>query len=711
MSYKGLFGTARVVEEFNPGLLAAGPMCDNNHVAMLVAPVSNVEIKEALWAMGDDKAPGPDGFNAKFYKASWDLTGPEVCAAVKEFFRNGHFLKQFNHTIVSLIPKVEEPLRVDQYRPISCCNVIYKVISKVLTNRLGKCLGTVINSAQSAFVGGRLMSDNIFLVQELLRRYNVKRDAKRCFLNVDLAKAYDTVDWKFLEAALIHLGILVVFVRWVMECVETASYSIKLNTGIHGYFEGKRGLRQGDPLSPLLFVICMEMLSRMLVKETANSVFHFHQHCKALKLSHLIFADDIVFFCRGDAGSVGVLMKCLKDFERMSGLSVNVGKSAIFTASVSDAEHDLLVSATGFQVGAFPFRYLGIPINPHGLRAIDYNTLLDKVCSNLNVWAKKLISFAGRREMIVTVLQGKGGFWLSILPVPQVVIGRLVALCRGFLWRRPRVRWKNVCVPRVEGGLGLLDLVTWNRSFMMKHYFHVLSSRDSLWVRWVHHRYLAVVEPRDWAPQRTDSPLIKAIIQARDLIPENQASHEEVLKGWCKGGKFRVSMAYDELRGKMPKVRWEKEVWAKHNTPKHMFILWLANLGKLSTYDRLIFLDVEPDCRLCGAELETHEHLFFDCPMVRDIWGEVRVRFLIPSTVTSIGRALRWLRRNARGDGCLERARVFALSSTVYFVWRMRNAKLFDGRTMPMEVVTKLIITHVFQLFHVLFTPTVVGMI
>ena len=184
-----------------------------------------------------------------------------------------------------------------------------------------------------------------------------------CFLNVDLAKAYDTVSWEFLRYALGHLGFPPKFVAWIMECVCSASYSIKINKGIHGFFPGKRGLRQGDPLSPLLFVICMELLSRLLKKETAKSAFHFHKHCESLRLTHLIFADDIVLFCRGDVGSVRVLMGCLERFKVMSGLSVNVGKSSIFLGSVPGLERRALIACHGVQgrcvsVSVFGHSYL-----------------------------------------------------------------------------------------------------------------------------------------------------------------------------------------------------------------------------------------------------------------------------------------------------------------------------------------------------------------
>ena len=144
--------------------------------------------------------------------------------------------------------------------------------------------------------------------------------------------------------------------------------------------------------------------------------------------------------------------------------------------------------------------------------------MLDKISGYLNAWAKKSISFAGRRELIASVLQGVVGFWCSMMPLPLAVRSSVIALCRSFLWRRPRVRWVDVCVPRNEGGLGLVDIGVWNRCFMLKYFWHIATRRESLWVRWVHHRYFAVADPFDWEPRRRDSPLIKAIIHARNVV-------------------------------------------------------------------------------------------------------------------------------------------------------------------------------------------------
>ena len=710
--FQGLFGSEVPTTEPQEGMFAEGPSVTEEDCGLLVQGVSNREIKEALHSIDDTKAPGPDGFSSKFFKATWEVTGGELCAAVKEFFANGKLLRQLNHTTISLIPKSENPSRVEHYRPISCCNVVYKIISKIMAKRLGGCLGYVIDPVQAAFVAGRAMTDNIFLVQELLRRYNVRRDTKRCFLNIDLAKAYDTITWPFLRFAMRSIGLPQRFIEWVMECVTSASYSVKVNHTVHGHFIGKRGLRQGDPLSPLLFVICMEFLTRLIRAETDRPEFHYHQQCEQMRITHLMFADDVVLFCRGDVGSVRILMGCLRKFEGMSGLAVSVQKSAVYTASVPEHEAEVLRAETGFGTGTFPFRYLGIPISPHGLRVVHYQPLLDKMRGLLNAWSRRTLSFAGRRELIASVLQGVAGFWLGILPVPDTVLKDLETMCRSFLWRWPKVRWTSVCKPRREGGLGLIELRSWNQAFMAKHLWHIVAARDSLWIKWIRHKYLQVLEPKDWLVHRTDSLLVKAILRTRDRIVVLEGANVElgeVLDGWCTGGKFRVSAAYEALREHGDRVRWHKEVWSGLGTPKHGFILWLAVLGRLSTYDRMWFLDADPACPLCSVEeIETHEHVFFQCSYAGAIWSAVRAHFRIPNSVSSIPRALRWLRRRARTSGCLDRARVVALSTTVYYIWRARNVAIFDEELMPIDGVIRLVLSHIYRVLYDRFPTRVV---
>ncbi|KAJ0745065.1 putative RNA-directed DNA polymerase [Helianthus annuus] len=161
--------------------------------ANMVRQVTREEVKSAMFSIGENKAPGPDGYTSAFFKHAWDIVGDEISTAILEFFDNGKLLKQLNHTILALIPKVETPDSVIDYRPISCCNVLYKCISKIITDRLKGSLGDLVSINHSAFVPGRKISDNILLTQELMHNYHLNRGPARCAFKIDIQKAYDTV--------------------------------------------------------------------------------------------------------------------------------------------------------------------------------------------------------------------------------------------------------------------------------------------------------------------------------------------------------------------------------------------------------------------------------------------------------------------------------------------------------------------------------------
>ncbi|CAH9101392.1 unnamed protein product [Cuscuta europaea] len=452
--FKGLFGTVVPSLDFDPNILASGNTIDQSLFDSLISPVTDLEIKEALFDIGNDKAPGPDGYSLAFFKSNWGKVGEDVCAAVKEFFDSDNMLKQVNHTIVALIPKTTHSPSVSDFRPISCTNVTYKIITKILASRLGPCLSSVVHPSQGAFVDGRLMTDNIFLAQELVRGYARKRVSPRCMIKVDIRKAYDTISWAFLEKVLRGIGLPNVFVNWIMECVSTSSFSISINGILHGWFEGKRGLRQGDLMSPMLFVLCLEYFSRMLAIRTSNPSFNYHPLCSKLKISHLAYADDLMLFFKGEPKSIKILVDALNDFGRVSGLLVNQDKSNIFVGGNIEHKLPFILQMVDFQQGSFPVRYLGIPLAPLKISVAQFSPLIDTVTDYFNAWNTKSLSYAGKVELIKSVIQGVQSFWLGIFPVPKTILDRIVSLCRIFLWggKHAKVAWEDVCLPKEEGG-------------------------------------------------------------------------------------------------------------------------------------------------------------------------------------------------------------------------------------------------------------------
>lgn len=218
---------------------------------------------------------------------------------------------------------------MNDYRPISCCNVMYKCISKIIVGRLKAALTDVISPSQSAFIPGRQISDEILFTQNLMHNYHLNKGPVRCALKVDLRKAFDTVSWEFILAGLHAIGIPQTMTSWIKQCISTAHYSISLNGELHGFFKASRGIRQGDPLSPYLFVLATKGLAGILCHTTQQQGFKYHWRCKQNSITHLCFADDLMLFC---------------------------------LTGIGDQLHSAIREQVGFQQSALPVRYLGVPL-------------------------------------------------------------------------------------------------------------------------------------------------------------------------------------------------------------------------------------------------------------------------------------------------------------------------------------------------------------
>jgi len=207
---------------------------------------------------------------------------------------------------------------------------------------------------QGAFIPGRGIAENILLAQEVVSDYHKEKGVARCTLKVDLMKAYDSLDWEYVLQC---FGGPFKYIAWIRECITSPSFSISLNGTLVGYFQGKKGLRQGDPVSPYLFVLAMEGLS-LLLEEMASSFpfFSFHPRCSLLRLTHLSFADDLLIFSAASAASVQGVLNLLNEFEDLSGLKSNPSKSSVFLAGVAPHEKQKILHLLHMPEGVLPVR-------------------------------------------------------------------------------------------------------------------------------------------------------------------------------------------------------------------------------------------------------------------------------------------------------------------------------------------------------------------
>lgn len=231
---------------------------------------------------------------------------------------------------------------------------MYKVISKLLANRLKALFPAAIEANQCTFVKGRLLLENVLLATELVNGYHKPHGSGRSTIKLDISKAFDTVRWIFITDVLRATGVPSQFIRWIYLCISTASFSVAINGELAGFFTSARGIQQDCSLSPYLYVIVNNALSNMLNQAAADGKFGFHPKCENVGLTHHSFADDILIFTDGTEASLNGVLAVMDQFAGVSGLRINASKSSIFAAGPNSHLLTHAVSAKGLQVNTLP---------------------------------------------------------------------------------------------------------------------------------------------------------------------------------------------------------------------------------------------------------------------------------------------------------------------------------------------------------------------
>ena len=302
-------------------------------VLQLDSPISNDEIEMVVFQLGAHKALGPYGIPDFFFQEYWAMVKQDILNSNQAFFHSGSLLKALNKTFITLIPKMSVPEEVTQFRPINLCNVTYKIIMKIMVNRLKPLMNSLISPFQNAFIQGRNICDNILLAHEIMDTMGEKKGRKKGYgaLKVDMCKAYDRVSWNFLRAVLTTMNFSSTWINWIMECISSVQYAILLNGSPTQFFHPSRGLRQGDLISPYLFLLCTNILSIALTQaEGQKQIRGITVGRRGVIFTHLLFADDSIFFFENDNQSLSKLKEIIMGYCSLSGLCINFAKSDLF---------------------------------------------------------------------------------------------------------------------------------------------------------------------------------------------------------------------------------------------------------------------------------------------------------------------------------------------------------------------------------------------
>ncbi|XP_073273383.1 uncharacterized protein [Primulina huaijiensis] len=490
--------------------------------ANIAAPPSLEEVRAIVFSIHRDSVAGPDGFSSAFFQHCLAIVHQDVLDAVLDFFRCSPMPQGFTATTITLIPKVLGAQAWSDFRPISLCNVTNKIISKLLYSRLKEVAERLVSWNQSGFVPGRVISDNILLAQELTHSLSLPTRGGNVILKLDMAKAYDRVQWSFLLDVLRHYGFSEQVVSMISAYISHCNFSVNINGSLTGFFGSTRGFRQGDPLSPLLFILGAEYLPCGLDRLYRQyPAIRYRSGCDLL-LSHLAYADDIIIFANGGTREMNSLMDFLHHYENCSGQLVNAVKSVIILPlRCSGRIRSRLLRITGFGEGYFPIKYLGVPLFRGNRVCSLFDPLVQMVSKKLEGWELKTLSPGSRMTLLRSVLLSVPIYMFQVVQPPLAVMERLENVFNGFLWGSRSLdkkwhwaRWSRACLPVSEGGLGFRRLKDIVESFSIKLWFRFRQG-SSLWAKFMQRKYCQLVHPSYVSSAGFISPTWRRLLKIR----------------------------------------------------------------------------------------------------------------------------------------------------------------------------------------------------
>ncbi|KAL9684647.1 hypothetical protein QQ045_022088 [Rhodiola kirilowii] len=669
----------------------------------LCRPPSCDEVHKCISDMSLDSAPGPDGFTGHFYVHCWMVIKEDLMGAIVGFFEGLQIPNSFSATFLTLLPKVPNASSIDQLRPISLCNFCHKIISRILTSRLSNWLPKIISEEQVGFVQGRSIHENIALAHDITHDLNDKVYGGNVIVKLDMAKAYDRISWGFILRILHSLGFNNCWYDLIYRCISNCSYSMKWDGRLYGFFRSSRGVRQGDPLSPSLFVIAMEWFSRVMKAADRFGVLKAYITKRpSIRINHLLFADDLLIFTNGAKNSFRNLLGIIDDFCAFSGQHLNSSKSLLICPKGFDPSRKMdLLALSSFSEGTLPQVYLGAPLYRGRTRIDLFDSLVNKVDARIEGWANSLLSMGGRVTLCNAVLSSIGIHSMMVLPVPATILARIASRVANFVWDsggtwsflEKKTLWARFSKGRFkvgERGSGI-----WNA-------FHHLIEAIQGGSSWKIGRGNTLLSEFCWRvggsvpPNMGQLPISNLLASPtilRDILSTLPAGESKMLQRATLGittdrclwhGKDNFSVKAFRAFGQTvyPSLTWASMIWRSWIPPKISFFIWRLFQRAIPTDDAIkrVGIPIASRCVCCASpHEESANHLFFNGDWGRNLWLFLARLFNKPRVHGLKGLAHAWL-ASKHNDlmACL--APALAMCG-MWELWRARNSSIFEGKT------------------------------
>jgi hypothetical protein len=497
--YQGLMGAEGEERAFSlaQGLWPPNKRISDEENRSLELTFTPAELDEVLAGMKPDSAPGPDGLPVLFFKKFWDLLKGPILQILNDFALGRVDIARLNFGVISLIPKVQGADTIKQFRPIALINVIFKFIAKAYATRLAPLAHRTIDRSQSAFIKGRCLHEGVLALHEIAHELRVKK-LKGLLLKLDFEKAFDRVSWDFLREVLLRKGFSPMIVHRLMQLVSGGQTAINVNGVIGDNFRNARGVRQGDPLSPILFDFMVDSLAAIIARATdSGHLKGVVPHLIPGGITHLQYADDTLIMIEPSDLGLANLKLLLLCFENMSGLKINFAKSEAVVTGVPDLERQRVADALNCKLGSLPLHYLGLPVSDRPLSVADWNFLTEKVGHRVEPWQGLFLASAGRLELTNSCLSSLPMFAMGLYLLHDTTHAAMDRHRSRFFWegvgpkrKYHMVDWASVCKPREVGGLGIINTKFMNIALMLKWIWKIYQNEEGLWAVLLRAKYL-----------------------------------------------------------------------------------------------------------------------------------------------------------------------------------------------------------------------------